>query len=153
MSTTGARFISVPRPRGGKPMTRPRGKAGRVTRRDFMKVVAAMAAVTVVPRHVLGGAGQQAPGDRLNIGCVGVGGMQGGSDVRGVSGENIYALCDVDEKFLAEAAKLYRDFREMLDKEAKNLNAVTVTIPDHMHASVALAAMERGLGVHCQKPL
>jgi predicted dehydrogenase len=95
----------------------------------------------------------------MNIGCVGVGGMQGGSDVRSVSGENIYALCDVDETFLGKAAqqypkaKLYRDFREMLDKEAKNLQAVTITIPDHMHATVALWVMERGLGVHCQKPL
>jgi predicted dehydrogenase len=119
----------------------------------------AMATVSIVPRHVLGGAGQRAPSDKLNIGCVGVGGMQGGNDVRSVSGENIYALCDVDETFLGKAAekypkaKRYRDFREMLDKEHKNLQAVTVTIPDHMHASVALWAMERGLGVYCQKPL
>jgi predicted dehydrogenase len=130
-----------------------------VTRRDFVKAVGAMATVSAVPRHVRGGAGQRAPSDKLNIGCVGVGGMQGANDVRSVSGENVYALCDVDETFLAKAAakypraKLYRDFREMLDKEHKNLHAVTVTIPDHMHATVALWAMERGLGVYCQKPL
>jgi predicted dehydrogenase len=131
----------------------------RATRREFLGAVGALATVSIMPRHVLGGAGQQAPSEKLNIGCVGVGGMQGGSDVKSVSGQNIYALCDVDETFLGKAAqqypkaKLYRDFREMLDKEAKNLNAVTVTIPDHMHASVALGAMERGLGVYCQKPL
>src|SRR5690349_18115332 len=101
----------------------------RATRREFLGAVGALATVSIVPRHVLGGAGQQAPSEKLNIGCVGVGGMQGGSDVRSVSGQNIYALCDVDETFLGKAAqqypkaKLYRDFREMLDKEAKNLNA------------------------------
>ncbi|MGE5294731.1 MAG: Gfo/Idh/MocA family protein, partial [Solirubrobacterales bacterium] len=97
--------------------------------------------------------------DKLNLGCVGVGGMQGGSDVNSVSSENIYALCDVDERNLNQTgakypnAKRYRDFREMLDKEQKNLNGITITIPDHMHASVALRAMERGIAVHCQKPL
>ncbi len=85
--------------------------------------------------------------------------MQGASDVRNVSGENICALCDVDENFLNKAAalypkaKLYRDFRRMLDKEAANLEGITITIPDHMHATVALWALERGLGVYCQKPL
>jgi predicted dehydrogenase len=135
------------------------GGKKHATRREFLGAVGALATVSIVPRHVLGGAGQPAPSDKLNIGCVGVGGMQGGNDVRSVSTENIYALCDVDETFLGKAAKkypkakLYQDFREMLDKESKNLHGVTVTIPDHMHASVALWAMERGLGVHCQKPL
>jgi predicted dehydrogenase len=118
-----------------------------------------MATVSIVPRHVLGGSGVLAPGDKMNIGCVGVGGMQGANDVGSVKSENIYALCDVDEKHLGTMAqrypnaKLYRDFREMLDKEHKNLQGVTVTIPDHMHASVAVGAMERGIGVYCQKPL
>jgi predicted dehydrogenase len=121
--------------------------------------LSALATVSIVPRHVLAGSGQQPPSEKLNVGCVGVGGMQGASDVRNVSGENIYALCDVDETFLGKMsdkypkAKVYRDFREMLDKEQKNLQGVTVTIPDHMHASVALWAMERGIGVYCQKPL
>ena len=124
-----------------------------------MTSTAAFTAFSIVPRHVLAGSGQQAPSDKLNIGCVGVGGMQGASDVRSVSSETIYALCDVDEKFLERAAaqlpdaKLYRDFREMLDKEHKNLDGITITIPDHMHASVALRAMERGVSVYCQKPL
>jgi len=131
----------------------------QVTRREFMGATAALAAFSIVPRHVLAGSGQPAPGDKLNIGCIGVGGMQGGNDVRSISSENIYALCDVDEKHLDAAsakypkAKLYRDFREMLDKEHNNLDGVTITIPDHMHATAALWAMERGLGVHCQKPL
>jgi len=120
---------------------------------------AALAGCAFVPRHVLAGSGGQAPSEKLNIGSIGVGGMQGGNDVRSVSGENIYALCDVDANHLDKTgakypkAKRYRDFREMLDKEYKNLDAVTITIPDHMHASVALRAMERGLAVYCQKPL
>ncbi len=129
------------------------------TRRQFMATAAAATAFTIVPRHVLAKSGQQAPSDKLNIGSVGVGGMQGANDVRNVSRENIYALCDVDENFLNKTAanypnaKRYRDFREMLDKEQKNLDAITVTVPDHMHATVSVWAMERGLAVHCQKPL
>jgi predicted dehydrogenase len=131
-----------------------------ITRRELLGgAAAAAAAFAIVPRHVLARSGQLAPSDKLNIGCVGVAGMQGGSDVNGMSSQNVYALCDVDERQAARTfnqypnAKLYRDFRRMLDKEAKNLNAVTVTIPDHMHASVAIWAMERGLAVYCQKPL
>jgi predicted dehydrogenase len=130
-----------------------------VTRREFVGAAAALGVFSIVPRHLLGGSGQPAPSEKLNLGCIGVGGMQGFNDVRSVASQNIYALCDVDEDNLNKAAKqfpqakLYRDFREMLDKEAKNLNGVTITIPDHMHATVSLRAMERGIGVHCQKPL
>ena len=131
----------------------------QVTRREFVGAAAALAGFSIVPRDVLGGADRKAPSEKLNLGCVGVGGMQGANDVRSVSSENIYALCDIDEKFLNATgqryprAKRYGDFREMLDKEYKNLDGITVTIPDHMHASVAVRAMERGLGVYCQKPL
>jgi predicted dehydrogenase len=131
----------------------------RFTRRQFMASTAALGAFSILPRHVLAASGEQAPSDKLNIGCVGVGGMQGINDLRNVAGENIYALCDVDENFLNRAAehfpsaKRYRDFREMLDKEHANLDGITITIPDHMHAPVALWAMERGVHVYCQKPL
>lgn len=129
------------------------------TRREFMTSVAAATAFTIVPRHVLADSGRPAPSDKLNIGCVGVGGMMGASDVRGVSSENIHALCDVDANHLGEmaehfpGARRYRDFREMLDKEYKHLDAITITTPDHMHAVIAMWAMERGLAVYCQKPL
>ncbi|MEI7732405.1 MAG: Gfo/Idh/MocA family oxidoreductase [Verrucomicrobiota bacterium] len=130
-----------------------------VTRRHFLGAATTLAAFSIVPRYVLAGSGKLAPSDKMNIGCVGVGGMQGAGDVRNVAGENIYAICDVDENFLNKSAgiypkaKKYRDFREMLDKEHKTLDGITITIPDHMHASVALWAMERGVHVHCQKPL
>jgi predicted dehydrogenase len=130
-----------------------------MSRRELLGSAAAAAAFTIVPRHVLGGEANPAPSGRLNIGCIGVGGMQGFGDVRSLGSENVYALCDVDENYLNKAArqfpkaKLYRDFRQMLDKERKNLQGVTVTIPDFMHASASVWAMERGIGVHCQKPL
>jgi predicted dehydrogenase len=133
-------------------------KPGR-NRREFLGAATAAAAFTIVPRHVLGGEAGPAPSEKLNLAGIGVGGMQGFNDVRSVSSENIYALCDVDENHLNKAAakypqaKLYRDFREMLDKEHKNLDGATVTIPDSMHASASVWAMERGLGVYCQKPL
>jgi hypothetical protein len=98
----------------------------QATRREFLGAVGAMATVSIVPRHVLGGSGQLPPSERMNIGCVGVGGMQGASDVRNVSGENIYALCDVDEAFLGKLqdrypkAKAYRDFRAMLVSSQKD---------------------------------
>ena len=83
----------------------------------------------------------------------------GGANLQALKTHNIVALCDLDHDYAAHTfkdypnAKLYTDYREMLDKEHKHLNGVTVTIPDHMHASVALGAMARGLAVHCQKPL
>ena len=132
----------------------------KISRRDFLAASVTTSLFTIVPSHVLAQTAGAVPSNKLNIGCVGVGGMMGGNDVENVSeGNNIYALCDVDAEQLGKmtprfpAAKVYRDFREMLDKEYKNLDAITVTTPDHMHASIALAAMERGLAVHCQKPL
>jgi predicted dehydrogenase len=95
--------------------------------------------------------------DKLNIGVVGVMG-KGGSDMELCSGENIVAICDVDEKGSAGArakhpdAKFYRDFRKMLETE-KSLDAVIVATPDHLHAVVASMAIKMGKHVYCQKPL
>jgi predicted dehydrogenase len=130
-----------------------------MSRRDFVETsAAALAAFTIVPRHVLGGRGFRAPSDTLNVACIGVGGM-GRNDVQGMSGENIYALCDVDDKQAEDAfhafprAKRYRDYREMLDKEAKNIDAVTVSTPDHSHAAASILALRLGKPTYCQKPL
>ena len=129
----------------------------RITRRRFVGDVAAGAAFTIVPRHVLG-RGFQAPSDKLHIACIGCGG-KGRSDIDGVATENIYALCDVDWHQALDAfqhypqAKRYRDYREMLDKEGKNIDAVTVSIPDHSHAAAGLVAMKLGKHAFIQKPL
>jgi len=85
----------------------------------------------------------------------------GGGDIATVSklGTNIVALCDVDDargagsfKAFPKAAR-YKDFRAMLDKEAKNIDAVTVGTPDHTHAIAAMAAIRAGKHVYVQKPL
>ncbi|MFW6139841.1 MAG: Gfo/Idh/MocA family protein [Acidobacteriota bacterium] len=139
-----------------------------LTRREFIGRSAATAAgFMIIPRHVLGGSGYKAPSDTLNIGCIGVGG-KGSSDIRSVSSENIVALCDVDgrqmaeflvsepntpeQKAMYEKANKYKDFRLLLDKE-KNIDAVTITTPDHTHAVIAMNAIKRGKHVFVQKPL
>src|SRR4051794_9013671 len=115
--------------------------AGR-SRRSFLAATGASAfGFSVVPRHVLGGAGYVAPGDRVNVAGIGAGGM-GGGDIatHARNGANIVALCDVDDARGAGSfnafprAARYKDFRELIDKEAKNIDAVTVGTPDHIHA-------------------
>jgi predicted dehydrogenase len=109
---------------------------------------------------VLGGAGYLPPSERVNVAGIGAGGM-GGGDIatHAKNGANIVAVCDVDSDRGAATfenfpnAKRYRDFREMLDKEAKNIDAVTVGTPDHTHAVAAMAAIKAKKHVYCQKPL
>jgi len=131
-------------------------------RRDFIKTTAiAAAAFMIVPRHVLGGPGYLAPSDRLLVAGILVGG-KGQSDLSMFykSGKaDIAFLCDVDDRRAANSvkafpkAKYYKDWREMLDKEHKNFDAVSVSTPDHNHAIQALAAMQLGKHVYVQKPL
>jgi len=99
--------------------------------------------------------------EKLNIAGIGIGG-KGESDVAGAHAagdNNIVALCDVDWKQGAKSfeafpqARQYWDFREMLEKEYHNIDAVTISTPDHMHAPAAIAAMELGKHVYVQKPL
>jgi len=131
-------------------------------RRDFIKTSAiAAAAFMIVPRHVLGGKGFLAPSDRLLVAGIGAGG-KGQSDIAmfAKSGKaDIAFLCDVDDRRAAASvkafpkAKYYKDWRELLDKEHKNFDAVSVSTPDHNHAIQALAAMQLGKHVYVQKPL
>ncbi len=97
--------------------------------------------------------------EKLNVAAIGCGG-QGGVDLNDAAKtENIVALCDVDEARAADNLKRYsktpkyKDFRVMLDKEGKNIDACTIGIPDFMHATVALACMQRGKHVYLEKPL
>ncbi|MBV2225335.1 MULTISPECIES: Gfo/Idh/MocA family protein [Sphingobacterium] len=132
------------------------------SRRDFIKNSAiAAAGISIVPRHVLGGTGFTAPSDKLVVAGIGVGG-KGESDIKSFhdSGKaDIAFLCDVDDRRAANSrkrfpkAKYYKDYREMLDKEHKNIDAVSVSTPDHNHAIQALAAMQLGKHVYVQKPL
>lgn len=146
-------------------------RSGVISRRDFLASTAVgTATFLIVPRHVLGGPGYRAPSDTVNIACVGVGG-KGRSDIMRISTENIVAVCDVDDLQMAGTlkryrevngsdlankfmkAKKYRDFRVMLEKENKKIDAVTVTTPDHTHAVIALTAIQLGKHTFVQKPL
>jgi predicted dehydrogenase len=97
-------------------------------------------------------------GEKLNIALIGAGG-RGGDNLKAVSGENIVALCDVDENRLGEAAKghagarTYHDFRRMFDELHRQIDAVVVSTPDHTHAVAAKAALDLGKHVYCEKPL
>lgn len=132
------------------------------SRRNFIKTTAlAAAGFMIVPRHVLGGRGFLAPSDRLMVAGVGVGG-KGQSNLANIYNggkSEIAFLCDVDDRRAANAvknfpkAKYYKDYREMLDKEAKNIDGVVVSTPDHNHAMIAMAAMQLGKHVYVEKPL
>ncbi|MBY0477324.1 MAG: Gfo/Idh/MocA family oxidoreductase [Chitinophagaceae bacterium] len=131
------------------------------SRRDFLRTASTAAAgFFIIPRHVLG-RGFIAPSDKLNIAGIGVGG-KGASDLAEFAKSpnvNIVGLCDVDDRMakssraLFPKAAYYKDFREMLAKEKNNIDAVSVSTPDHTHAVAALAAMQLGKHVYVQKPL
>ena len=114
----------------------------------------------IIPRHVMGN-GFIAPSDKLNIAGIGVGG-KGASDLMEFAKSpfvNIVSLCDVDDRQAKDARKrypkasYYRDFREMLDKEKNNIDACSISTPDHTHAVATIAAMQLGKHVYTQKPL
>jgi len=142
----------------------------RSTRRDFLKSASA-AAVSVmglplfIPSGVLGRSGAVAPGNRITIGCIGVGGMGIGNmhSFLGIPEAHIVAVCDVDAKHRAEARSIvetktgkkgvaeYNDFRELIARN--DLDAVSIATPDHWHALIATAAAKAGLDIYGEKPL
>jgi len=128
-----------------------------LNRRGFLKTSALAGTALAFPVRSL----SAAPSSKLNLAAVGVGG-KGWSDLISIAASpavNVVALCDVDEtiQHLGRAAekypqaKRYSDWRKLL--EQKDIDAVQVSTPDHMHAPVALAAMALGKHVYCQKPL
>ena len=127
------------------------------SRRSFIGGAMAAAPFMIVPRHVLGGTGHTPPSEKLDVAAIGAGG-RGAANLHELEGENIVALCDVDDKRAAHtfkkypSAKRYRDFRVMLDKE-KGIDAVVVATPDHTHAVASMTAIKLGKHVYCEKPL
>ena len=128
----------------------------KTNRRDMLKTSAAVGA-----GFWLGGAAPtraESPNEKLNVACIGVGG-RGGANVSGVAGENVVAVCDVDEKRAGgnfarfPKAKKYQDFRKMLDEMDKSIDAVVISTPDHTHFHPARQAMLLGKHVYCEKPL
>ncbi|MBG9375293.1 Gfo/Idh/MocA family oxidoreductase [Panacibacter sp. DH6] len=137
------------------------GNNSESSRRKFIRnATAAAAGFYIVPRHVMG-RGFIAPSDKLNLAGIGVGG-KGSSDIANAwnnGAENVVALCDVDWGYAKNTAnkfpqaKKYNDYRKMFDEMGKSIDAVTVSTPDHMHAPIAMAAMQLGKHVYVQKPL
>lgn len=129
--------------------------AVRHSRRTFFKQTAAgVTAAAAFGPFILRG---QNLNSRLNIGIIGTGG-KGASDTDGCASENIVALCDIDANTLTERSQKYpkarkfRDFRKMIET-LKELDAVTVSTPDHIHAPAAMMAIKAGKHAYVQKPL
>ncbi|MDZ7877032.1 MAG: Gfo/Idh/MocA family oxidoreductase [Saprospiraceae bacterium] len=133
----------------------------QLNRRNFLKSSAILSgSFFIVPRHVLG-KGYVAPSDKLNVAAIGAGG-KGTSDILNASNSginNVVALCDVDKARCKTSlnrfpnAKFYKDFRVMLEEMKADIDAVTISTPDHQHAVAAMAAMQLGKHVYVQKPL
>ena len=133
------------------------------SRRDFLRsgaAAAAWATVALAPARVLAAADQPAPGSRVTLAGVGIGGVGHGQlQELDKAGFQIVALCDVDQDYakktfdLFPQARRYRDFREMLESEGDKADAVYCGTPDHTHALITLAALRRKKHVCCVKPL
>lgn len=142
----------------------------QMNRRNFLKKSSRAVAATVsfpyfIPTSALGKAGTVAPSERITIGCIGVGGM-GTSNMRSFlnkSAAHIIAVCDVDkahrdrarqevdQKYGNRDCKEYNDFRDLLARE--DIDAVSIAVPDHWHALIAVAAARAGKDIYGEKPL
>ena len=127
-----------------------------INRREFLAGAAAAAAFTFVPKSVFG---QGLPAsERLNLACIGACG-RGYADILGLERHNWVAFCDViperderpHEKY--PDTPWYTDYRQMLDKHEKEIDAVIVAPPDHCHAPAALNCICRGKHVYVEKPM
>jgi hypothetical protein len=136
-------------------------KPNNPSRREFVqKSAVALAGISIVPRHVLGGVGYKAPSDTLNIAGIGVGGM-GFANLKNLESENIVALCDVDWGYTGgngvfdhfPKAKKYWDWRKLYDEMGDDFDAIVCATADHTHAIVAAHAITMGKHVYLQKPL
>ncbi|HEX5443810.1 MAG TPA: Gfo/Idh/MocA family oxidoreductase, partial [Pirellulales bacterium] len=130
----------------------------RTPRREFLKQTGLLGGAMLTGGYFssLPAAESKSPNEKLNIGCIGTA-NQARFSIENVRGENIVALCDIDDHYLGKAASefpkaaRFNDFRELL--ELPNLDAVTVCTPDHVHAPATVMALRLGKHVYCEKPL
>ena len=129
----------------------------RTTRRQFLCGAAGAAAGLTILRDSRSAFGYTA-NERLGVAIIGAGG-RGAANLRGVQGENIVALCDVDERRAAATygdyadVRKFVDFRKLLDEMDDQVDAVVVSTPNHIHVPASVTAMRRGKHVYCEKPL
>jgi predicted dehydrogenase len=133
------------------------------SRRRFL---ASAGAFAFLPSRVLGRSGALTPNEKLNLAFIGIGG-RGSENLRELAAHNVVALCDVDWRPIHDpdwpraaevasrypGAKRFTDFRRMLEEMDRSIDAVVISTPDHTHAVAAIAAMDLGKHVYCEKPL
>ena len=141
-------------------------------RREFLQASAALAAPLFIPARALGRDGNVAPSDRIVMGAIGLNGM-GTGDMRSFLGcpdAMVVAVCDVDRSHRLRARRIvedfygaaetsgawkgcqdYNDFRDVVSRT--DLDAVLIATPDHWHVPIALAAVQSGKDVYCEKPI
>lgn len=129
-----------------------------LNRRDMLKATTAVGAGLYLGVNAESASAADSPNEKLNVACIGIGG-RGGANLRGMSSQNIVALCDVDDSRAGKAyqqfpkATKFYDYREMFDKMEKQIDAVVVSTPDHTHFHPSMMAMERGKHLYCEKPM
>ena len=142
-------------------VVRAAAKSGNVERRDFLKASAMVAGmgVWVATGQRVKGVEEQSANERINVASIGVGGKGDGDCEQVAKHGNLVAICDVDAKTLGKKgerhpkAQQFADFREMFDKLGKEIDAVTISTPDHTHAVATMTAIKLGKHVYTQKPL
>lgn len=136
-------------------------KSSGLNRRKFLRDTGTgVVLFNILPSSVVRGAERLSTNDKINVAGIGIG-SRGGADLGEISslGHNIVALCDVDEKYAAKEfakypnATRFTDYRIMLEKMGKGIDAVVIGTPDHTHAVIAMEAMRHGKHVYCEKPL
>ncbi len=134
-----------------------------LTRRSFLQTSAAATIASGLYASHSPAAASRNPLESLNIACIGTA-NRAAADVDGVLSENIVAICDVDGRYLEQSRKMlvekkgleprqYADYREMIEAEGDNIDAVTVATTDHHHAPATMRAIKAGKHVYCEKPL
>jgi len=133
----------------------------RFSRRSFIQRAAIVSAASALPFPYIGRV--LGANDRINVACIGVGGKGSSDTNEAIRHGHLVALCDVDSNTLNKKAadlqdqfpqaKKYSDFRKLLDEVGKDIDAVTISTPDHVHGVPAIRAMQMGKHCFCQKPL
>lgn len=126
-------------------------------RREMLRNTA-LTGVGILASRASIGAESKSPNEKLNLAFVGAGG-RGAANLGQLKSENVVALCDVDERRAGATfekypkARRFQDYRKMLDEMAKEIDAVVVSAPNHIHAPASATAMRLGKHVYCEKPL